>query len=609
MNKRWQISTDNATWLREVLPVNGSKIAFSETRDRDSGQAFFRKTMTSSLLFMDTPTSEDYTYFRSFERTPSRRCATIYIRLQFQCSGTWTTWWTGQFSTGSGKWNLHECWFEVKPETLDKYTCLLGAQSTKRNVLQVEPVTANVYEFPSLEFILCEWSGGAPTCEIPASYAQVRVWTPISPFQLVLAWREFNITECVGGNPVTPPGTGWTMDVDSCDTDGTSRWYRTPVIPYTFGDPQFFLDGDGFPEPPPDTCLWLKVGEFNFSVNPPGIVPFYICPSSGTPTEIDRARKLEDVADYLVEQMGCGLAGVRSDLFDWNAVGDTDGYVAGFDYVTGREAEVNSLLIVQNTDAKDPGASNPATIGEWSFKELVQFMQVMQCLWYIDSDNYVRFEHWTHFARQQGLSISEFTKVNQSMTYEHMKSNVPRLERIAFSEALSRDFVGKDIVYSGPCVASDGEEKDYEAGNVITDVTFVLSDPGSIPKKGFVILASKFNGTDYDVNLVPGAITGNTLANGTLSTANIMRDYWTWNRYLPSAEMNGVQTVFDGTVDNISQSDVRVSMCCKMIRFDASKSVATQLGEALGGIEASVEDVSYNISLDRVELSLTYPYR
>ena len=91
MNKRWQISTDNATWLREVLPVNGSKIAFSETRDRDSGQAFFRKTMTSSLLFMDTPTSEDYTYFRSFERTPSRRCATIYIRLQFQCSGTWTT--------------------------------------------------------------------------------------------------------------------------------------------------------------------------------------------------------------------------------------------------------------------------------------------------------------------------------------------------------------------------------------------------------------------------------------------------------------------------------------------------------------------------------------
>lgn len=607
MNKRWQISEDNVTWTRDVVPQNAGKLRITETRDLDAAQVFFRRKLSSPIIFW----KDDFTYFKGFERRASGRCQTLYVRLQLQCGAAWQTFWTGEFSTGSGKWNYAECFFEVKPETVDRYTCLLKKKDVKRNLLQVAPVTVNVVSVPSLEFLVCQYSGGSFGCPIPTGFVAAHIWTPISPIQLGVLWREVVTTECVGGSPSEPEGAGWMLDTDDCATTGSAKYYRTPVISWPFGDPVIFLDGDGYPEPPDNSCSsWLNIGSYDYSINPPGIVPFYVCLSQGTPTVIDTARPMKECVEFILEGTECGLEGVRSDLFNWNPQGDAPGYVAGLDYVTGLASERSALLFVQKSDAKDPGASNPATIGEMTFKELVQLFLAMQCFYFIDRDGYLRVEHWTYFVLQDGFNLTDFTRVNEPLMYSHLSEAVPQVERLTAMEALSRDFVGKDIIYSGPCVGSEGDgTKEYVLGKITTDITFVLSDPDEISSEGFVVLASAYDGSEYNVIISPGAITGNYVSNAPMSTANIMRDYWTWNRFLPSANMNGVDVDFDDIRPNVEQQSVRAGMCCKVLRFDATETIGTDLSAILGDARAQVEDVEYDLSTDRVEFTLRYAYK
>ena len=104
---------------------------------------------------------------------------------------------------------------------------------------------------------------------------------------------------------------------------------------------------------------------------------------------------MEGAAEYLVEQTGCPIEGVRSDFFGWDAPGDAPGYVAGENYVTGEVTQTEGLMMVQKSDVMDPSASNPATIGEMTFKEFMSMLRIMfDCYWDIDANGYIRIEHW-----------------------------------------------------------------------------------------------------------------------------------------------------------------------------------------------------------------------
>ena len=88
------------------------------------------------------------------------------------------------------------------------------------------------------------------------------------------------------------------------------------------------------------------------------------------------------------------MTDVVSDFFEWSPIGDTPGYVAGQNYVTGETNQVDHLVILQKSDAIDPTASNPATIGEITLKEMLQFMvETFRVYWIIDDDGNLRLEH------------------------------------------------------------------------------------------------------------------------------------------------------------------------------------------------------------------------
>ena len=209
-----------------------------------------------------------------------------------------------------------------------------------------------------------------------------------------------------------------------------------------------------------------------------------------------------------------------------------------------------------------------------------------------------------------GWNLITRDKTDEQLRYEHLSESIPSVERVTFMEALSRDFVGKDITYNGPCVSpqATNDVKEYSPGKVTTDVSMVLSDPTAIAKDGFVVLATSFNGTDYDTIIDTGAITGNYISNAPLSTANLQRDYWTWTRFLPTGNMNGADVTFDGFRPNIEQSDVRTGMCCDALYFDPRDKLTTALGIALGNKPGIVEGVTYDLFVDRMELTIRYAY-
>jgi hypothetical protein len=613
MIRKWEISTDGGTSWSEVQPRNGGSITFTDQRDLGAGQIFYRRTIGGGILLDD----QEYLDLKQLLEDSDARCDGVLIRLMNRCGGEWVEFWRGEFPAAGGTWNLEECTVEVDPKTSDRYDCILENEKEKHNILQAGVVTATAINLPSIQMTICPsvgltvvgcsgiWDGVNFFDEWSAANAQA---TPL--YQANLLWRERLTTECVGGSPTTPIGSGWVLDEDNCATSGTATFVRATTIPWTFGDAVVGTNTDGVFTPPDDSCDWVFVAAIDERPFDPfdpdlGIVPYYVCLSSGSPTTFSRARTLQSAVEFLIAQTKCGLLGVRSDFFEWNPQGDAPGYAPGVNYVTGLASQVNALVILQKSDVKYPTASSPATIGEMTFAEAMNTLYVMfRVLWEIDDDGYVRIEHWKYWTSAAGLNLTTADNVIEPQIFEYPDGNVPKLERTAFMEAQGRDFVGLDLLYSGPCAGKDSKE--WNPGKITTDVSMILSDPTDIANDGFVILATVDTGASYNTIIDNGAITGNLITNAPLSWANLQRDFWTWDRYLPQGTMNGVPTTFDGFLPNILQADVSIALCCN--DFDPKDYLTTKLGQRLGIAQAYVDQAEHSLLLDTTTLNLRYSY-
>jgi hypothetical protein len=322
---------------------------------------------------------------------------------------------------------------------------------------------------------------------------------------------------------------------------------------------------------------------------------------------------MQEAMNYLLEKTGCEIGDAYSDFFEWNAIGDAVGYAVGVNYVTGETNQMNHLFIVQKSDAIDPTATNPATIGEMTLKELLSlFATAFRVFWKIDELGRFRVEHWSFWTTPVGLNVATYATDDKSepMAYIHLKADIPRYERPKWAQAQGADFIGVDIEYSGPCVSTEGESdvKEYNVGQFMTDISFIGTDPDAIGKDGFVILATSFVDPDYWTILDTGALTGTLNTNAPLSWANLERDFWQHDRFLPTGTMNRALTEFLGFVPNIEQRNVFLKFCCDYVNFDSSKRVATKLGFKLGSINAFVRRAEFDEATDGLTLTLRYAY-
>lgn len=626
MKTRWVLLTDSGEVDRVLTPA--SSVKFTRDRDLSTGCIGYRRKLSGALTFV----KDDYAYFLSFETKASKRCKEFAIRFQLYCDAKWKDFWEGTFSTGSGSWNRTLCRFEVRPEPRDKYSCLMRAMNKKVNVLQVAPVDAEAVIVPSLEFAVCR--PGLPiesTCpgvfDVDGS-TLINEWSSANiqfvdydcgsgsdTYDLTIYWRERQSTICVAGNPVPPVGLGWVLLDDRCSIDGTAIYVRNTTISWTFGDATITFSDSTTPVPPDDSCAWTYLGMVDIGES---VDPFcdgfynhaWICLASGDPEEYSRARTLMGALEYQLEQSGCDYVGVVSDFFEHNPDGSAEGYVAGINYVTGEANEVNHIVLLQNSDAIDPSASNPATIGELTLKEtLTMLLGYFRVFWDIDEAGNLRLEHWKYWSFPVGLEVASYTPTIENLSYAHLSGEIPRYERVKTQHALNMDFEGADIVYSGPCVtAEDGSDvKTYTIGPFMADLAMVISDPDAIDRKGFVMLATSYNGSVYSTLLKAGALSGNFVTNAPLSTANVQANYWSWDRFLPSGNLNRQDVVFDAYLPNVEQKGVNVPLCCDIVGFIATDRVVTALAGVLKS-NAFVQREEFDPSTGRATFTLRYPY-
>lgn len=460
-------------------------------------------------------------------------------------------------------------------------------------------------------------------------------------------WRERVTTLCVDGDPVEPPGTGWELYSNDCGTNGTATWVRPPVIPYTFGDPvpgscpgpymdplapadpcdgQWILANpspspfgvDGYnPFPPPATipieaCLYGYLGGTDdFAIPSP---PLYICITSIIEQEYCRARRMDDTVQRMLDTYDCPTAQrVVSDFFEIEPDGTADGYSAGINYVTGQTNTVNHLLLLQASDAIDPDASEFATLGELSLKELLGWLRTMfQVYWDITPGGIFRLEHIDYFVQSQALDLTtaEALKANAMRNrYKHLSEAAPKRERMAYQAQRTLDFVGKDIVYPPACATAEVKQ---ETVSVAADLAYINADPDAIGKDGFVMLActEDDSGPDpvYTVIVDTGILLPSPVTNHPLAWSTLHDRYFRSWRYVRSGELNGIPTNFR-VRPTIEQEGLVADVCCDLLGWKGDGTVKTELGQTyLAGRQGLVSKAVWNDVSDTVDLTLRYQY-
>lgn len=648
METRWTISEDGGeTFPITVTPFNPSAQDITWTRDLDKWHAFYRKTIRGPIRFRNA----DYTYLLNLERLPSTRCRLLVLRMELQCSHAWREVWRGQFTVTDGQFDHHICEFEIRPETVDRYTCLLGKMEVEHNVLDVLPVTSRAVVLPpNVEFGMCSTvPGGDCDDQYRANHgwALAYDWQPFPGVAYHLYWRERINRPCVFDPalgyslPSPPPGSGWQLIGNACNAGGpdvsclelgSAVYVRQVSDTYSFGTPQLgtSVSGSGIAVPPVgmDQPLWVGRELGSANPTPPSCSaypndftlgffgPWFISLANGEQQQYTRTRTLGGVLDYLARQAECGIEGIRSTFFGINPPGGS----TGTNYVTGEATETEGLMILQKSDAITPGASNPASVLQLSLADALETLAtVYRILWDIDSDGFLRIEHWKHWldsGTANGLDLRTppggHGTVIEPLIRGSLGSNAPRIERTKWAEAQGVDFFGRDIVYTGNCATASAKAgtKEYNLGKVTTDLGFIQFDPAAIDKRGFVLLATRYNSAAgvHDVIISPGALSGSMILNAPLSWANLHRDFWTWDRYLPTGQVNGEEVAFDHYRPTLEQKNVRViGFGCGVVGFDPRKLLTTTLGEQyLTGAKAEVIEATFEEKGGVLRMDLRY---
>lgn len=626
-------------------PLNFYNSKFEWTKQK--GQIFHRKSLSGKLKF--TNQNEDWQYFFSKVLPSEcckvlffieKKCTGLGIGSEdggsIDTEQAWNTDWQGYFTRSNGKWDISHCNVELDIEIDDAYACLDSYSSDDVNILpEVEKNSVfiksditieqfeccqddvNVYGFSYQgeygnceDLVLTTFTGSlgagfwaertvigcngiqtGPTADQAYSIIKTRIIidaiTDGGGNDITLTGRvcttyirQTIVTLDSGGEPNQPDANGgneW-YALESFEINGypVTKWARSPNnCPAGIGGWSAYVIANGL-----GAFEQTRVGDCEEF-----IVVYPTCFEEPSTIEYTSGRNFGEVCNYVATKF-CGRAiGVRSDFFEINAPGDTPGFTAGVNYITGLINKVKNMLIYQKSDILYPAADQSAAVGELSFDDLeVIWREMFNCYWFIDSDGYIRVEHINWFLRAATVDTTvgyENTKINQSKhIFSFDKSDIPIREEYTWMEQNDFDFIGVPIRYSPFC--SNPKNITYHpVAFVTTDVNMILNLPEDINEDGFVLIA-----VDQDDNTKidreAGLLTGEVKNNAHLSWANLHYNYHRYERWLSSGEMNGEPTSFLSVKKTKRQVGImlKTNGCCKAIE-PLTDLATTEIGDGV----------------------------
>lgn len=293
-------------------------------------------------------------------------------------------------------------------------------------------------------------------------------------------------------------------------------------------------------------------------------------------------------------------------------------YYGTNNYVTGAANRLQGTLFHPNTKVRQDlgGTACPEQNDKIGFKTIETWLRNrFNAYWYIDENGKFRIEHVSFFL--PGFAHSEFGNVGIDLTslsykgetyaerhnkYEYLTDELFDQEVFTWQHywgtesgvAHGLDFQGEPIYYGATanakyeCVPGEFKEKDWATPDLWTDIDWAaaLANPDDINCNGWLMICADWDEVAAFCNMFcqVGDLTGVNGNNRDFSTANLMEDFFTWERIFISGTMNGSDATpvvdFDSQIRKKLQEEITFPWCCED-EYDPMKAITTELGNGL----------------------------
>jgi hypothetical protein len=295
-----------------------------------------------------------------------------------------------------------------------------------------------------------------------------------------------------------------------------------------------------------------------------------------------------------------------------------------------------NTLIEQRSDTKDPDATNEASIGVISLKDLMTELQKMwDVSWYIDDDGYFRIEHEKFFyngktfgTKTVGIYLTDDSKyvapdgdkyyIEDTQFYESGDIEKLKSETIKFTDEDTYEFRSEMNYITYDVVADLIITKEHNITLISTDVGKAINNPDDLMDDGFFFFncEPKKDGYLQIISRERDPVSPEApiwVANAAFSVKWLLHDYYGYGR----SDKSGVLSVagtYSGTWAVIATKPIYIQ---KDVTFllnsadvvDVDKYIRTFLIKSDGGkynADGSVIKIAHDLETDFIKCTLGY---
>ena len=525
-----------------------------------------------------TVSGDDFTTLIALEGSASAYAVVIHRN----CSGVWSEFWKGWFSYFDYKVDLDKCHLSFQPTVWDKYSPVFDELPIERNIFAAD--TGRSVNMNSFEWATESITDTSTAFNLPYVAPAYIEHSSGGEYFLYQQIRKIIMEHPLYGNLIEQQRI-FKREIG----------YSTAILPPSASGGWVAVE-----EISTDYWKWARpIG--NFEAVPPA--PSY---------------ESEIVYGMTTETLNMGLIGnsplnhtlfLKNILEYYASIFDLT-YVSSFfnDSPCPMGGYTLTYASMQHlSDMRD--TFDPATKGLVKLKDLLTWIRdTFNAYWFVDSNGDFRIEHRKYF--DYGLSYTEThvieldlisvypVEIKHLNRYEWNKPEVNKFEKLIFPFSYFIDWTDAQIEYlQGSIINTETKEVNVEWG---TDAIGMYDGKEDLPKKGWVLLDILKDDSNpmitlYKVRNEIGALTGISMQNARFSSANILKNWWTFGRLLPQGMVNGVLTDFE--VEKLrKQVELNIPMCCQDI--DLNGLFRTELGDGWmdsGEYEAKTGTLKLNL--------------
>ena len=575
---------------QQVWPCVDDVIFSYET---DDDLDIFQVNITSELLFRNDYKNNrlDFDFLKQLEA--NNLCDEVVLIVNVKCGGVFQPYRQFLINLKKANYDNDRCEVRISTDPFDELTCIKKNWNEKKNIISLAkdltvsssqqgvvetqtrtqvipaedlpqgftpPIIVDTNIDPNEGWTVIEASGrflfddsngdGIPDEPPNFRYSATTVW----------AREVLNDFPCsTNGDVITPLGGGWILLADNCAIDGTTDWARALGVVLT----------TSIPNPNNYFFQWTSIDEIQQQFGP--------------------AISFQSILNFLND---CPIT-FQSNFFNINPQGTNPNNIAYTESVNH-----HNLGFYQKSDIKRPDATQAATIGLMSLKELLTELQLIYDLQFGSVTGSLIIEHNSFFTKTLGLDLTQpqyAQYVKGLAKYTYTTEDIPKFEEFNWMDETDEDFDFATINYENNCVNPD-QTNNYGSSIFNPNIGYIVANPDGIEDKGFVIAAFDTDGTDFFFRIVDGAL------NGDFKRSVLVDNFYQNNRYFLDARIGNDPVTFESTRPDKRQEPIEIPFCCEdLLAFDPNNEIRTSLGDG------ELEKAEFSAKSSTMTLTLLHP--